>query len=90
MILAETLTWHTLGDAFRFLWDDRGFVATKSLEHVELSAIAVGIAVVLALPLGVWLGHLHRGSFVAINGSNLLRALPSLAVISVFLSLIHI
>lgn len=85
MILAETLTWHTLGDAFRFLWDDRGFVATKSLEHVELSAIAVGIAVVLALPLGVWLGHLHRGSFVAINGSNLLRALPSLAVISVFL-----
>ena len=85
MIVAETLGWHTIGDSFRFLWDDRSFVATKALEHIQLSAIAVGIAVVLALPLGVWLGHLHRGSFVAINGSNLLRALPSLAVISVFL-----
>ena len=37
----------------------------------------------IALPLGVWLGHIHRGSFLAINVSNLGRALPSLAVISV-------
>ena len=36
----------------------------------------------IALPLGVWLGHLHRGSFIAINVSNIGRALPSLAVIA--------
>jgi len=85
MIVGATLNGHTFVDAFRFLWDDRGFVGTKIAEHVELSAIAVGIAVLIALPLGVWLGHAHRGSFVAINVSNLLRALPSLAVISIFL-----
>jgi osmoprotectant transport system permease protein len=85
MTLAAVFDRHTMPDAFRFLWDDRGFVATKVAEHLELSAISVGIAILIALPLGVWLGHLHRGSFLAINVSNLGRALPSLAVISVFL-----
>jgi osmoprotectant transport system permease protein len=85
MMLAEGFNVHTFANAFRFIWDDRGFVAHKALEHVELSAVAVAIAVVIAFPLGVWLGHLHRGSFLAINMSNLGRALPSLAVISVFL-----
>jgi osmoprotectant transport system permease protein len=86
VIVAATLDRHTLPDAFRFLWDDRSFVGQKVLEHVGLSAVSVGIAVAIALPLGVWLGHIHRGSFVAINGSNVLRALPSLAVISIFLA----
>src|SRR5918992_1546288 len=45
---------------------------------------------VLAIPLGVWLGHLHRGSFIAINVSNVGRALPSLAVISIGLGLLGV
>lgn len=90
MTLAEGFDVHTFANAFRFLWDDRSFVATKTLEHVELSAIAVAIAAVLAFPVGVWLGHLHRGSFIAINGSNVGRALPSLAVISIFLPILGI
>ncbi len=32
---------------------------------------------------GVWLGHLHRGSFVAINLGNIWRALPSLVVLAI-------
>ena len=46
----------------------------------------MAVAVVLAVPLGVWLGHLHRGSFIAINAANVGRALPSLAVIAIGLS----
>jgi osmoprotectant transport system permease protein len=41
------------------------------------------VALAIAIPLGVWLGHLHRASFLAINVSNVGRALPSLAVISI-------
>ena len=40
------------------------------------------ILLLLALPLGVILGHLHRGSFVAISVSNIGRALPSLVLIA--------
>ncbi len=44
----------------------------------------------MAVPLGVWLGHLHRGSFLAISVGNLGRALPSLAVIAFGLPLFGI
>ena len=40
----------------------------------------------IALPLGVVLGHLHRGSFVAISVANVGRALPSLVLIAVWLA----
>jgi osmoprotectant transport system permease protein len=57
---------------------------------MELSGAAIGIALLLALPLGVVLGHLRRGSFVAISVSNLGRALPSLVLIGVFLTVLGI
>ncbi len=50
----------------------------------------MAIALVIALLLGVWLGHLHRGSFVAINVSNIGRALPSLALIAFGVALLGI
>jgi osmoprotectant transport system permease protein len=54
-----------------------------TLETLKVSAIGVLISAVIALPLGVWLGHIHRGSFVAINIGNLGRALPSLAILAI-------
>jgi osmoprotectant transport system permease protein len=84
-LLYDSFKPSTFPDAFRFMWDNPHLMLSKTVEHLQISGIAMGLALVLAIPLGVWLGHLHRGSFVAINGSNLLRALPSLAVISIFL-----
>lgn len=54
-----------------------------TLETLKVSAIGVAISAVIAIPLGVWLGHIHKGSFVAINIGNLGRALPSLVVLAV-------
>jgi osmoprotectant transport system permease protein len=80
--LATQFGGHTFVDAFRFIWDDRGLLVSKGGSHLLLSAEAIGIAMALALPLGAWLGHIHRGAFVAVNVSNIGRALPSLAVVS--------
>lgn len=76
----------TFGDAIAFIVERRELVLEKTWEHLLLSGAAIGVALLLAVPLGVWLGHLHRGSFVAINASNVGRALPSLAVIAIGLS----
>ena len=70
-------------DPFSFFVNNLGLFGSKTVEHLQLSFIALGVALVLSIPLGVWLGHLHRGSFVAINVSNIGRALPSLAVICI-------
>jgi osmoprotectant transport system permease protein len=75
-----------VSDLLEFFADNAGLLADKALEHLGLSALAIGIALALALPVGVLLGHVHRGSFVAINVSNVLRALPSLALIAISLA----
>jgi osmoprotectant transport system permease protein len=80
----------TFREAIEFLFDNTGLIWDKTLEHIWLSAAAVGVALVIAIPLGVWLGHLHRGSFLAINVSNVGRALPSLAVISIGLGILGV
>jgi osmoprotectant transport system permease protein len=80
----------TFVDAIEFLFDNLGLIWDKTVEHLALSGAAVGVALVEAIPLGVWLGHLHRGSFLAINVSNVGRALPSLAVISIGLGLLGV
>ena len=80
----------TFGNAIQFLFDNTGLIWDKTLEHIWLSLASLGVAFLIAIPLGVWLGHLHRGSFVAINVSNIGRALPSLAVISIGLGLLGV
>ncbi len=77
-------------DAFRFMGDNVHLLAQKTVEHLALSGAAVGVSLAIALPLGVWLGHVHRGSFIAVNVANVGRALPSLAVISIGLAVLGI
>jgi osmoprotectant transport system permease protein len=59
-----------------------------ALKHLEIAGAALAVACAIALPLGVWLGHLRRGSFVAINIANIGRALPELAVIAIGVAII--
>lgn len=54
-----------------------------TLETLKIAGIGIVLALVIAVPIGVWLGHIHRGSFVAINLGNIWRALPSLAVLAI-------
>jgi osmoprotectant transport system permease protein len=65
-----------------FIVDRRELLLEKTWEHVQLSAAALAVSIGLAVPVGVVLGHLHRGSFVAVNLANVGRALPTLVVIA--------
>ncbi len=58
-------------------------LAHLAVETLKVGAIGVAISVVIAAPIGIALGHLHRGSFVAINVGNIGRALPSLVILAV-------
>jgi len=85
VILASAFT-----GAFSFIAHHPGFLAEKAAEQLELSGAALGLALVMALPAGVGLGHLHRGAGVAIGASIVGRALPSLVLIGVFLTVLGI
>ena len=74
-------------DLFQFFGDNAGLILEKTIAHVGIAVLAMVISLAVALPLGIWLGHRHQGSFLAINISNVFRALPSLALIAISLAL---
>lgn len=80
----------TLINSFTFFGHHPGLMWNKTLAHLAISFASIGVALAIAIPLGVWLGHLHRASFLAINTSNVFRALPSLAMISIGIGLLGI
>jgi osmoprotectant transport system permease protein len=61
-----------------------------TLETLKVAAIGIAIALVVAIPVGLWLGHIHRFSFIAINFGNIWRALPSLAVLAIGVALLGV
>jgi osmoprotectant transport system permease protein len=90
VILFDDVGGGTFIDAFRFIFENGSLIWEKTVEQLELSAAALGVAVAIAIPIGAFLGHWHRGSFVAINVSNVGRALPSLAVVAIGISIFGI
>ena len=89
-VLADTFKPSTFVDAFTFIGNHGWLIWHKTVEQLVLSGSAMGVAIGIAIPIGVWLGHVHRGSFAAINISNIGRALPSLAVIAIALPFIGV
>lgn len=52
-------------------------------EHVLLSGLAVAAAAILALPVGLLIGHTRRGEFIAVSIGNIGRALPSFGILAI-------
>ncbi len=85
---------HNFVEAFRFIGRNGEIPGQEhlptllyyTLGTVKIAAIAMAISILIALPLGLWLGHIHRGSFVAISLGNVWRALPSLAILAIGLA----
>jgi osmoprotectant transport system permease protein len=80
-LVGETVGWLT--DAAN--WVGPASIPVRLLEHIALSGASLLIAIAIALPIGLWTGHTHRGVAFAANLANLGRALPSLAVIALVL-----
>jgi osmoprotectant transport system permease protein len=73
-------------DALRYIPDNAHLLLDKAIETAKLAFTALGIAVVVAVPLGLWLGHRHRGLTVALGVSSFGRALPSIVLIGLFIT----
>jgi osmoprotectant transport system permease protein len=56
-------------------------IPIRLFEHVALSGVSLMLAALVALPLGLWIGHTGRFSWWIVSSANAWRALPSFAVI---------
>ncbi|MFF5503083.1 ABC transporter permease [Streptomyces roseolus] len=80
-VVADAWTWLTTGAH----WSGEEGIGARLAEHVYVSVLALLIAGAVALPLGLWLGHIGRGGALAVNVSNVGRAVPVFAVLALFM-----
>ena len=81
-----------IGDVARWFadpanWQGSHGIPVRVAEHLELSGLAVAVGILAAVPLALYLGHVGRGGFIAINIANIGRSLPSLALLAFALPL---
>jgi osmoprotectant transport system permease protein len=90
------------GDAIQFIFQEResqaGTVRVGGLGemweltwmHIKLSLAATAIACLVAMPIGLWLGHIGRYQFLATSTSNIGRAVPALGLIVFFIAFLGV
>ena len=69
-------------------WHGNEGIPLRVWEHLYYAAIAVVVAAVIAIPLGLWVGHTGRARFLAVNLSGGLRAVPSLGLLYLAIMLV--
>lgn len=62
-------------------WTGNDSIPLRVGEHVALSVGGLGLAVLVAIPLGLLIGHTGRGSVVVVGASTIGRAIPSVAIL---------
>ena len=75
-----------LSDALGYIftasnWTGHSGLGVRIGEHLQYTAIAVLAAVIIAVPIGLIIGHTGRGTFLVVSAVNALRALPTLGVL---------
>ncbi len=63
-------------------WTGPDGIPARLFEHLTISAAGVIVACLVAIPVGLWIGHTGRRAFLAINLANVGRAVPSYAVMA--------
>jgi osmoprotectant transport system permease protein len=82
---------NTFADTWTYLtdwshWQGEGGMLQLLVQQLLLSVTALAIAVAVGLPVALWLGHLGRGGFLAINISNVGRAVPTFALLAILVT----
>ena len=65
-----------------------GGIPQLILSHLGYTALALLLGVIIALPVGLYIGHTGKGSFIAINAGNAGRSLPTLGLLMLMVTLL--
>ncbi len=102
MILDALAALGPFGDAIEFIFKEResqagtvrvgglGEMWELTFKHLQLSLAATLIATAIAMPLGIYLGHIGRFQFLATSTSNIGRAIPALGLVVFFIAFLGV
>jgi osmoprotectant transport system permease protein len=69
-------------------WHGSDGIPVRVLQHLGYSGLSLVVAALIALPLGVWIGHTGKGGVVVVNIANAWRAIPTLGLLVLMVILI--
>ena len=76
-----------LFDYFSENWQE---VLNYSIEHIKLTAIAVGFAILIGVPLGILVSYIKKLNKPILSGANIIQAIPSMALLGFLIPLLGI
>ncbi|MEV8021942.1 ABC transporter permease [Streptomyces sp. NPDC086554] len=81
---------NTIGEAWQWLtdaahWSGDDGIWHRLTQHLVLTVVCLLISCLIALPVALVLGHLGKGGALAVNISNVGRAVPTFAVLVLLL-----
>jgi osmoprotectant transport system permease protein len=79
-IVNDTIDWFSEGSH----WSGDDGVPNRLVEHLGYTALTVGIAAAVAIPIGLWIGHTGRLRGIAVALTGAMRALPTLGLLTWF------
>jgi osmoprotectant transport system permease protein len=82
-----------IAQAFAWIFDSAHYKTTANgtgipdalAQHLILTGFSLFVAIIIAVPLGLYIGHSGRGRTIAIVASNVARALPTLGLLAILL-----
>ncbi len=74
------LTWNFLSASSN--WSGPGGIPTRILEHLGYTFLSLLVAMIVAIPVGMYIGHTGKFAFLAINIGNASRALPTIGLLT--------
>ncbi|MDI1464553.1 ABC transporter permease [Catellatospora sp. KI3] len=78
-IIHDAILW--LNDPLN--WTNPNGIIARTEEHLWISGAAVGLACAVSWPVGVWMGHVGRGGPAVVAMTNLSRAVPTVALLTI-------
>ncbi|MCW2880993.1 MAG: proline/glycine betaine transporter [Sphaerisporangium sp.] len=71
-------------------WSGPDGIPARLLEHIEFSVVALAFSMIIAIPLGLLIGHTRRGAVLVVVAANAARALPTLGLVVLIVLLVGV
>ncbi|PYE16535.1 osmoprotectant transport system permease protein [Williamsia limnetica] len=82
-IFSDTVSYLTTASNWTGTADTDGLLI-EIAQHLEYTFYAVGLAALIAVPIGLFVGHTGKGEVIVVGLVNMLRSLPTLGLLLLF------
>ena len=74
----------------QYVIDNQAQILSLLIEHIKLTAISVGVAILIGVPLGIFISYASKASKPILCIANIIQAIPNMALLGFMIPLLGI